>query len=105
MDEVAGRIVELSARTLGSPRASVWFQETAGGEISVRATHGYPELDRERLARLHFDHEPAVAFLEGKEPFVAFAVQFASSAPALLAATLATFPLFCPPTCENAPPT
>src|SRR5207247_5135280 len=64
-------IVELSARTLSSPRASVWFQETAGGEISVRATHGYPELDRERLARLHFDHERAVAFLEGKEPFVA----------------------------------
>jgi diguanylate cyclase (GGDEF)-like protein len=71
VDEVVDRIVELSARTLGSPRASVWFQETAGGEISVKATHGYPELDRERLARLHLDHEPAVAFLDGKEPFVA----------------------------------
>src|SRR5256712_6622246 len=46
MDEVVDRIVELSARTVGSPQASVWFQETAGGEISVRATHGYPELDR-----------------------------------------------------------
>jgi diguanylate cyclase (GGDEF)-like protein len=71
VDEVVDRIVELSARTLGSPRASVWFQETAGGVLSVKATHGYPELDRERLARLHLDHEPAVAFLDGREPFVA----------------------------------
>jgi diguanylate cyclase (GGDEF)-like protein len=71
IDEVADRIVELSARTLGSPRASVWFQEAAGGEISVKATHGYPGLDRERLARLRLDHEPAVAFLARKEPFVA----------------------------------
>jgi diguanylate cyclase (GGDEF)-like protein len=78
IDEVADRIVDLSARTLGSPRASVWFQETVGGEISVKATHGYPELDRERLTRLRFDHEPAVAFLEGREPFVATEEQIAS---------------------------
>jgi HD-GYP domain-containing protein (c-di-GMP phosphodiesterase class II) len=70
MDEVVDRIVERSARTLGSPRASVWFQEAAGGEVSVRATHGYLELDRERLARMHFDHESAEAFFSGKEPFV-----------------------------------
>jgi HD-GYP domain-containing protein (c-di-GMP phosphodiesterase class II) len=48
----------------------VWFQETAGGEVRVRATHGYPELDRERLARMHFDHESAEGFFSGKEPFV-----------------------------------
>ncbi len=70
MDEVVDRIVELSARTLGSPCASVWLQEAAGGEISVRATHGYTELDRERLARMHFDHESAEGFFSGKEPFV-----------------------------------
>jgi diguanylate cyclase (GGDEF)-like protein len=78
IDEVADRIVELSARTLGSPRASVWFQETVGAEISVKATHGYPELDRERLARLRLDHDPAVAFLEGRDPFVATEEQIAS---------------------------
>src|SRR5205823_1690822 len=59
MDEVVSRIVERSAQILGSPRATVWFQETPGGEISVRATHGYAELDRERLARMRFDHESA----------------------------------------------
>jgi diguanylate cyclase (GGDEF)-like protein len=70
MDAVVDRIVELSARTLGSPRASVWFQEAARGEIRVRATHGYSDLDRERLARMHFDHETAEAFFSVREPFV-----------------------------------
>src|SRR5205085_10457494 len=44
MNEVVERIVQQSARTLGSSRASVWFQETGGGEIRVRAAHGYTEL-------------------------------------------------------------
>ncbi len=70
MDAVVDRIVELSARTVGSPRASVWFQEATGGEIRVRATHGYSDLDRERLARMHFDHEAAEALFSVKEPFV-----------------------------------
>jgi len=70
MDEVVDRIVELSATTLGAPRASVWFQETPGGEISVRATHGYAELDRERLSRMRFDHDSAEPLLSVKEPFV-----------------------------------
>jgi diguanylate cyclase (GGDEF)-like protein len=70
MDEVVDRIVELSATTLGAPRASVWFQETPGGEISVRALHGYAELDRERLTRMQFDHESAEPLLSVREPFV-----------------------------------
>jgi diguanylate cyclase (GGDEF)-like protein len=75
MDEVVDRIVERSARTLGSPRASVWFQETAGSEVKVHATYGYNELDRERLARMHFDHESAEGFFSGREPFVVTAEQ------------------------------
>jgi HD-GYP domain-containing protein (c-di-GMP phosphodiesterase class II) len=70
MDAVIDRIVELSARTLGSPRASVWLQDTPGGEISVHATHGYSELDRGRLNRMRFDHERAELLLRGREPFV-----------------------------------
>jgi diguanylate cyclase (GGDEF)-like protein len=78
IDEVVDRIVELSARTVGSPRASVWFQESAGGEITVKATHGYPELVRERMVRLRFEHEAAAPFLDGKEPFVPTEEQFAA---------------------------
>ncbi|MDX6387619.1 MAG: hypothetical protein QOD85_1421 [Gaiellaceae bacterium] len=70
MEEVVDRLVELSARTLGSPRASVWFQEAGGGEVRVRATYGYPELDRERLLRMRFDHESAESFFSSGEPFV-----------------------------------
>src|SRR6266540_2030449 len=76
MDAVVDRIVELSARTVGSPRASLWWQDTVGGEIRVRATHGYAELDRERVARMHFSHEFAEEQLTGKEPFVVSDEQF-----------------------------
>src|SRR5262249_1606697 len=65
MDAVVDRIVELSATTLGSPRASVWWQDTVGGEIRLRPTYGYGELDQERLARIAFPYEL------GGEPFMA----------------------------------
>ena len=71
MDAVCDRIVELSGKILGSPRASVWWQDTACGEIRVRATYGYSELDRERLARMTFPHELAEEQLSEKEPFIA----------------------------------
>jgi diguanylate cyclase (GGDEF)-like protein len=70
MDEVVDRIVELSARTIGSPRASVWFQDGPGDEIKMHASHGYSELDRGRLSRMHFAHEEGRGFLAGREPFV-----------------------------------
>jgi len=70
MDAVIDRIVQLSATALGSPRASVWWQDGVGGDVRVRATFGYPELDRERLARMAFQHELAAEHLTNKEPFV-----------------------------------
>jgi diguanylate cyclase (GGDEF)-like protein len=70
MDAVCDRIVELSAKTLGSPRASVWWQDSVGGDIRVRASYGYAELDRERLARKLFTHDEAVEHLTNKEPFI-----------------------------------
>jgi diguanylate cyclase (GGDEF)-like protein len=65
MDAVVDRIVELSAATLGAPRASVWWQDTPGGDLRVRATYGYSELEEERLARMVFPYELR------NEPFVA----------------------------------
>jgi diguanylate cyclase (GGDEF)-like protein len=70
LEAVCDRIVQLSATTLGSPRASVWWQDTVGGEIRVRATYGYAELDRERLMRMVFTHEEGAEQLTNKEPFV-----------------------------------
>src|SRR2546423_2109176 len=76
MDAVVDRIVELSARTMGSPRASVWFQEAAGGRISVHASHGYSEVEAQRLGRREFPHGMAEENLSGKEPFVVTEDQF-----------------------------
>jgi HD-GYP domain-containing protein (c-di-GMP phosphodiesterase class II) len=76
MDAVVERIVELSARTLGSPRASLWAQEMVGGDVRVGATHGYSEVDNERLARLRFPHELAHEHLSDREPFVVSDDQF-----------------------------
>ena len=70
MDDVVDRIVDLSARTLDSVRASVWFQESTSDALRVRATHGYSEVERERLSEMQFDHEQAERFLSGEEPFV-----------------------------------
>jgi HD-GYP domain-containing protein (c-di-GMP phosphodiesterase class II) len=70
LDAVCDRIVELSAKTLGSPRASVWWQDAVGGDIRVQATYGYAELDRERLARMVFTHDEAAERLANREPFV-----------------------------------
>jgi diguanylate cyclase (GGDEF)-like protein len=78
MDAVVDRIVELSARTLGSPRASLWYQETACDDVRLRATHGYSELERERLARIAFPHEFA------DEPFIANGELDAAVAPLTL---------------------
>jgi diguanylate cyclase (GGDEF)-like protein len=70
IDEVADRIVELSARAIGAPRASVWLQDAAADDVQACATCGYSELERGRLARIRFDHERSVAFLMNREPFV-----------------------------------
>jgi diguanylate cyclase (GGDEF)-like protein len=70
LDAVADRIVELSARAIGSPRASVWLQDTPADGVRAWATFGYPELDRSRLARVRCDHERSVEFLSQHEPFV-----------------------------------
>jgi diguanylate cyclase (GGDEF)-like protein len=70
MDAVVDRIVELSATALGSRRASLWWQDAVGDEVRVRATFGYAELERERVARMSFPQELAAAKLADTEPFV-----------------------------------
>jgi diguanylate cyclase (GGDEF)-like protein len=69
-EEIAGRVVELAARALDAPQASVWLQAEAGDEFRVEATHGYSELERERLVRKPVDSERAAELLAPGEPFV-----------------------------------
>ncbi len=78
IDEVVERIVKLSARALDSDRASLWLQPAPGDELGVRATCGYSELDRSRMARIGFDDESTREFIAGKEPFVVSPQDFAA---------------------------
>jgi diguanylate cyclase (GGDEF)-like protein len=70
LDEIAGGVVELAARALDAPQAAVWLQEEAGDAFRVEATHGYSELERERLVRKPVDSERAAKLLAPGEPFV-----------------------------------
>jgi diguanylate cyclase (GGDEF)-like protein len=70
LDDVVDRIVELSARTIGSPRASVWLQPAPGEDLVARALWGFSDLDASRLLRLKFDPKSVRKFFAGKEPFV-----------------------------------
>src|SRR5437588_516477 len=77
IDDGVDRIVELSARTIGSRRASVWLQGAAGEDLVARAIWGYSELDESRLARLAFGPADVREFFAGKEPFVVDSEQHA----------------------------
>jgi HD-GYP domain-containing protein (c-di-GMP phosphodiesterase class II)/putative methionine-R-sulfoxide reductase with GAF domain len=69
LDEVLARTVELSAKTLGANRASVWLQDHEGGELTARALFGYEPGMEERVCGLRFDDGLARSFLSGTEPF------------------------------------
>jgi diguanylate cyclase (GGDEF)-like protein len=69
LDEVLDRTVELSARTLGAERASVWLQEHEGGVMVARALWGYDAAERERVLRLRFEDRIARGFLDRVDPF------------------------------------
>lgn len=70
LGEVLSRIVETSARILGSPRTSVWLQNGETGEVLLRAAFGYDAAQREQMLGLRFGAEIASPALEAAEPFV-----------------------------------
>jgi len=70
LDDVLGKVVELSARILGSPQTSVWLQELETGDIVPEAQWGYVDPERTRMAGLRLGHELASKFLDATEPFV-----------------------------------
>ena len=73
--EVSERIVELSARIVGSLRTSVWLQEDDSPELSATAVWGYPDETRKRLLSRRFGAALANRLLEHVEPFLLEPVQ------------------------------
>src|SRR5918996_169316 len=70
LDEVVTRVVELTTRTLGATRASVWMQESEVEDLSVRAMHGHDDAERERLRGLRYGPATTRELLDRLEPFL-----------------------------------
>ena len=70
LDDVLTKVVELSARILGSPQTSVWLQEVETGDVVPEAQWGYVDPERSRMAALRLSNDMANNFLARTEPFV-----------------------------------
>ncbi|HWL66577.1 MAG TPA: GAF domain-containing protein [Actinomycetota bacterium] len=70
LEEVLARVVELSARILGSPKTAVWMQESSTGELAPQADWGYSDLERARVIELTLERSLAKEFLSPREPFI-----------------------------------
>ena len=70
LEQVLQLTVELSARLLGMPKASVWLQDRAGTDVCAQALHGFDNGRAVRLRTLRFPDELARTYLSGDEPFV-----------------------------------
>ncbi len=95
LEDALRRIVELSARLLGAPRASVWLQSEPTGELVCRAEWGYSEEQLAQLRTLRFNPEETRELLSRKRPFVAGAEELAdvSALPAWASRRFAVAPL------------
>ncbi|MDQ3940292.1 MAG: HD domain-containing protein, partial [Actinomycetota bacterium] len=70
LDEVLDRVVLQAARILGSPKTSVWMQETDSGDIVPEAQCGYSEPERSLIAEIRIPEDLGYRFLASHEPFV-----------------------------------
>jgi diguanylate cyclase (GGDEF)-like protein len=59
LEDVLGHVVSLSATILDAPRASVWLQESAGGDLRPLAFYGYAAEDEQRFRQVRLT--PAAA--------------------------------------------
>jgi diguanylate cyclase (GGDEF)-like protein len=70
LDDILDRIVELSARILGSPKTSVWMQDPATGDMLCEALWGYGDAERITMMDARVPAVATEAFSEMGEPFV-----------------------------------
>ena len=67
--DVLERVVEMSARMLGSPNAIVWLGELGTGEAFPKATYGYHGKKLHQIQSSRLDRQTATAFARLTEPF------------------------------------
>jgi GAF domain-containing protein len=69
-DGVHERIVERAAAVLGVPEASLWLQESVGGEIRAAAVWGLEDELRERALAFRYSPDTSARFVDLPGPFV-----------------------------------
>ena len=70
LDEVLTRTVELTARLVGSPRASIWLQEPETGDLLPEALWGYDGPQREAAVNARYSNDVVHQFLDSPGPYV-----------------------------------
>jgi diguanylate cyclase (GGDEF)-like protein len=70
LDEVLGRLVDRTGRTLGAERTSVWLEEGDSGDLVPMAVCGSDEEAERNLLTFRFPREVAHDLLAGREPFI-----------------------------------
>jgi diguanylate cyclase (GGDEF)-like protein len=77
LDEVLGLLVDLTSRTLGAERTSVWLQQAETGDLVATAVCGHDEEAEQRLLGVRFSSQVARKLLSTDDPFVLDASQVA----------------------------
>jgi diguanylate cyclase (GGDEF)-like protein len=95
LDEVLGRLVEVTGRALAAERTSVWLQEPETGDLVPRTLWGYDDESEARIVGVRFPAEVAQRLLSGHEPFVLSADEVAKidGAPSIPGMSIAFAPL------------
>jgi diguanylate cyclase (GGDEF)-like protein len=95
LNEVLGLLVDLTSRTLGAERTSVWLQQAETGDLVATAVCGHDEEAERRLLGVHFSSQVARKLLSTDDPFVLEASQVAEieGAPDIGDMSLALAPL------------
>jgi diguanylate cyclase (GGDEF)-like protein len=70
LDEVLERLVDLTGRTIGAERTSVWLEEAESGDLVPMAVCGSNEEAERKLLNLRFSRAVAHELLAGSEPFI-----------------------------------
>ncbi len=69
LDDVLARIVELSARTLGCPQASVWLQDASSLDLRMRHEWGHERARAEAMREARYGADLAAEWLSRGVPF------------------------------------
>jgi diguanylate cyclase (GGDEF)-like protein len=95
LDEVLERLVDLTARTLGAARTSVWLEHAESGDLVPMAVCGSNEEAERDLLTVRLTREVAHDLLSSLEPFLLDAREVATieGAPNIEGSTLAIAPL------------